>query len=144
MRLLRRSTSAANGSRKASELEPPPPPLSLEATVAFDTDADEELELPALELELLLDELLAASTASYALSRPAPQVDVVQLHSDSLTGTLVVLVGTWQVLGAVAGKAVAVACRVLRISFGVNELLAPSISAMVPDTIGAEKLVPRL
>lgn len=69
---------------------------------------------------------------------------MVQLHSASLTGTLVVLVGTWQVFAAVAGKGVAVALKVLAISAGVSELLTPSISAMVPETIGAEKLVPRL
>ena len=68
----------------------------------------------------------------------------MQLHSDSLTVTLVVLVGISQVLTAVAGKGAAVARSVLVIWAGVSDALAPNMRATVPDTMGAEKLVPRL
>ena len=75
---------------------------------------------------------------------PAPQVLVVQLHSPSFTVTGVLLVGTRQVLAADWGNAVAVLRNVLVICAGVSVVLTPSISATVPETMGAEELVPRL
>ena len=64
-------------------------------------------------LELANALFVAASTAWYALTIPAPQVLPVQLHSDSLIETLVLLVGTVQLLAAVLGKGVAVLRKIL-------------------------------
>lgn len=69
---------------------------------------------------------------------------VVQLHSAWLIASGVLLLGIWHVVVAVCGKGVAVRAKVAIICDGVNVLFTPSIKATVPETMGAEKLVPKL
>lgn len=71
------------------------------------------ITLLELELELEKELFVAASTAWYALTSPAPQVLPVQLHSASLIAMGLLLVGTVQLLAAVLGKGVAVLRKIL-------------------------------
>lgn len=83
-------------------------------------------------------------TAASALTMPAPHSEVVQLHSASLVATGVVPVGVTHAGTPVGcGNGVAVAFKRARMVSGVKLGFAPSINAIVPDTIGAEKLVPK-
>src|ERR1700749_2204715 len=87
----------------------------------------------------------AAFSAHGAFAIPAPQVCLVQLHS--LVCRSEEPDGTWQ-LGIVVSDETgnvtepsfrrAINCGAVRL------LLALTMSAAIPDTIGAEKLVPRL
>ena len=90
---------------------------------------------------------IAAEMALAAFAIPAPQVCVVQMHSEVCISDE--LAGTWQVGGAgvvveVVGKVFAdsfrraINCAPLRLP--LTDLMRPAM----PATIGAEKLVPRL
>ena len=83
-------------------------------------------------------------TAFNALTMPAPHKPAAQLHSLSLVTMGVVPVGVTQLLVAVCGNAVAVVFNRAVMRSGLKFGFAPNIKAIVPDTIGAEKLVPRL
>ena len=88
----------------------------------------------------------AASTAPGAWTRPAPQVEVVQLHSDSCgssSASGIRQVGTFGI-GGEAGKGIAVACSAPRAVRAPRLPLTENMSAATPDTIGAAKLVPTL
>src|SRR5690349_392724 len=91
--------------------------------------------------------LSAAATEAAAFTMPAPQTEVVQMHCASWMSPE--FWGMWQVgtvgsSGTEVGKGRAPSfnrswiCRVDRFA------LRDSISAVMPETIGAEKLVPRL
>ena len=69
---------------------------------------------------------------------PAPQVVVVQLHWLCAVPSGAVAVGR----ADVGGKARAVLISSWRICAGVRSGFTDSISAAVPETSGAEKLVP--
>src|SRR5215469_1367520 len=87
----------------------------------------------------------ACSTAPLALAMPAPQVAVVQLHS--LVCKSVAPVGTWHIgtLGSLdTGNGCAPACKRVRSCAGVRLPLTASIKPAMPETMGAEKLVPTL
>src|SRR6516164_5108919 len=85
----------------------------------------------------------ASITAALAFAMPAPQVWVVQLHSFVCRsfGPL----GTWHI-GAVSetGKGWVADCRRAMSCSAVRLPLTASISPAMPETIGAEKLVPTL
>ena len=90
--------------------------------------------------------LSAIVTALNAFTMPAPQVVVVQAHS-----TLEVEPAVHSARGGVAGgkadsggKGVALALMRAINCAGVRLALADSMSAAMPETMGAEKLVPRL
>ena len=82
---------------------------------------------------------------------PAPQVvsSNVQMHSAFCTS--VELAGTWQDGGGVGfvlsmevcGKGWLPSCSRAMSSLDLRLLFTANISAAIPDTIGAEKLVPR-
>ena len=84
----------------------------------------------------------AARTAAPASSMPAPQVAVVQWHSICETVVSVLHAGAVAPAGR-AGNARAVDWSRLCTCMGVSVGWADSIKATVPDTSGAEKLVPR-
>ena len=82
-------------------------------------------------------------TAFNAFTMPAPQRFDVQLQGEPFTlAAFGSLVATHAVVSG-CGKAVAVVFNRVVIVVGVRLALAPSINAIVPETIGAEKLVPR-
>ena len=86
--------------------------------------------------------LSAAMTALNALTMPAPHVLVVQAHS-----TLDEDPATHCGVGGVVtgcGNAVALDCMRAMICGGVRFAFAARMSAAMPETMGAEKLVPRL
>src|SRR5437868_2257600 len=87
----------------------------------------------------------AARSAPLAFVIPAPQVCVVQLHSAVCRS--VAPEGTWQ-LGiagsAETGKGFAPSLSRAMSCAAVKLLLTLAMSAAMPDTMGAEKLVPRL
>lgn len=89
----------------------------------------------------------AASTALKASAMPAPQVAVVHRHCDSWKSWL--LAGTWQTgtAGSSAtdvGKGRADSRRRSSIWRVDRFALRDNINAAIPETMGAEKLVPRL
>jgi hypothetical protein len=83
------------------------------------------------------------------LTIPAPQSAVVQLQGAELIVEAFVALGDIQLMGWLfvsnsgCGNGVAVAFNRVVMVVGVRLLFAPSINAIVPETIGAEKLVPR-
>ena len=83
----------------------------------------------------------ARATAAAASSMPAPQVLLVQWHSTCCALSGATQAGT-DGSRPTLGKLRAVACKIERISTGLSVGLAASISATVPETMGAEKLVP--
>src|SRR5690242_18408813 len=87
----------------------------------------------------------AAFKAPGAFAIPAPQVCLVQLHSVVCRSEDPV--GTWQlgmVVSEETGKVAAPSLRRAMSCGAVRLLLTLTMSAAIPDTIGAEKLVPRL
>ena len=82
--------------------------------------------------------LSAAFTARNALIMPAPQVPVVQAHS-----TLELEPATHCAKPAGCGKAVALPLMRAISCGGVRFALAARMSAAIPETMGAEKLVPK-
>ncbi len=110
--------------------------------------ASSVIRLPALTLGGRLTAAIgrcACWTAPSALAMPAPQVAVVQLHSMSWELSLAEL-GTWHIGAALlTGKGLLAPCCRRAISCaGLRFALTDSISPAMPETIGAEKLVPRL
>jgi hypothetical protein len=87
----------------------------------------------------------ASCTAVSALAMPAPQVEVVQLHSMSWESSLEEA-GIWHWGAALltGNGFVAPCCRRAISCAGLRFALTESISPAMPETIGAEKLVPRL
>src|SRR5215469_16872772 len=85
----------------------------------------------------------ACSTAPFALAMPAPQVAVVQLHS--LVCRSFASAGTWHI-GTLAspdtGNGWVPLCNRASSRAGVRLPLTASISPAIPETMGAEKLVP--
>src|SRR5882757_1679540 len=81
----------------------------------------------------------AALTALRALTMPAPQVVVVQVHSTFDVDPL-----THRATPAGCGYGVALALIRAMSCGGVRFAFAARISAATPETMGAEKLVPRL
>ena len=89
----------------------------------------------------------AAATELAAFAMPAPQVLVVQRHCTTWKSSS--FTGTWQVgmfgsSAIVVGKGRAPSRRRASICAVERFALRESMSAAIPETIGAEKLVPRL
>jgi hypothetical protein len=82
----------------------------------------------------------AACTALYALTMPAPHWPEERQEHWSVEGSSVGQVGRFAVL---AGKAAALASRRATSWAGVRLALTDRINAAIPDTMGAEKLVPK-
>ena len=115
---------------------PPPhcgvePPASNTAPVPLDTAAGSDTKTIGC---------CAAITAFRALTMPAPHCPATHAHSP-LVGSVVGQVGT---PAAPGGNAVALDSMRAISWAGVRLALTARISAAMPDTMGAEKLVPRL